>query len=187
MDVPGIDDIRTRSTVLSTKFPSPAGDDGLTALVREASAVVAMLTGRAIGATGEGPFGCPLEEVPAALVPVATRAIRLRAERMDLLESNATLLIERAERTLGGLASFTAGPYSESYFKPGDTIQTLQALDSDPEMAADLWSLATECVREGWMRLWHPELIGALEPASVTQEINWMPNDPYPYPSEPFI
>lgn len=181
MDVPGIDVLRARSAVLSGSFPAGAGDDGLTALATEASAIVSMLTGRAIGVTGEGPFGCQLEEVPPALQPLAVRAIRMRAEQMDLLETNAVLLRARAEQRVSGLASFSAGAYSESYFPPGQTVELLRALDPDPELAAELWALSTECVREGWMRVWHPELIGALEPASAYQEMGWSGEYGYPF------
>lgn len=173
--------IRGRSPLLAERFPDGSGDEGLAALVLEASSVVSMLTGRMIGVTGEGPWGCPLEEVPLPLQPLAVRAVRLRAERMDLLEMNPALLIARAEQVLGGLASFSAGPYSESYFPPGQTVQTLQALDPDPEHAAELWSLATECVREGWLRLWYPGMAGIFEPTSTNQEFDWFPADPYPY------
>lgn len=166
---------------MTAAFPSPSGNAGLTGLIAEAAAVISMLTGRAIGITGEGPFGCLLEEVPAPLQPLAIRAVRHRAEQMDLLEGNAALIIARAERALGGLASFSAGPYSESYFAPGSSTVTTQALDADPEVAAELWGLATECVREGWMRLWHPELVGAFSPASAIQEFDWFGSNAYPY------
>lgn len=141
-------------------------------LVDDAAGAVMGLTGRAIGVEpgGEGPFGCVLVEVPVALTALALRILTTFVERFHVANPSAAERLRIIKRQQAGLASFSAGPYSESYFSPGDAV-TNQSLDADPMIHRDLWGLATECVRLYWQRLWDPSL--PLPPASAVMSFDW--------------
>lgn len=147
MDRPTVAQVKARS-----EFLTPRTDEAVGVLLDEAIGVVASLTGRNVGlgdAPGDSPTGCEWEDVPTWMVPVALRAVTLQTEAM------AGVSATKVAKSRGGrlLASFTAGPYSESYFAP-DAAAKAKALSPDPTISDILWSLATECVRAYWLRIW---------------------------------
>jgi hypothetical protein len=148
VDAPTVADVTARSAFLAGRDAS-----SLESLVQVAAGLVASLTGRDIGVTaaggGDNPMGCDWQDVPAWLVPVAEQAVALMTESL-VSGTSATAGKTRGSRQL---ASFTAGPYSESYFSP-EVAARSQALHPDPTTAGLLWSLATECAREWWWRMW---------------------------------
>lgn len=165
METPTPDDVRARSELLSQRYPAEdaAATATLKAILDDDAPVVSELTGRSIGpAAAEQPG----EEVPAHLVPVAKRAFALRAERTAVGGS------AKARRGAIGslrLRSFTAGPYSESYFGPGEAQQA-KVLDPDPAAHELLWALATEEKRAWWLRLWG---LAVEEAAAGVQSVAW--------------
>lgn len=176
MDFPSLSAVRARSKLLAARYPvsaSPPTDDGLEALIEDASGVISALTGRLIGPVGgDGPFGCPLEDVPLPFTGLMTRMIVVRAERIEAADLPADARAKFLQSSSSNLASFGAGPYSESYFNP-TTIINLKALDRDPDVAESLWALATECARDGWFRLWNPT--APFPPAAAVQSFGWFP------------
>lgn len=160
MDTPTVDDVRARSELLTVRYPDPAGDDALQLILDDDAPVVSQLTGRSIG-----PAGTPGEEVPAYLVPVAKRAMTLRAERIGI---GGTAKSRKGVIGSLRLRSFTAGPYSESYFGPGEA-QAAKALDPDPAAHELLWALATPEMRDYWTALW----TGQQVPAAAVQQFDW--------------
>jgi hypothetical protein len=110
VDFPTLPQVRLRSDLLTELYPDPVGNNKLTVLIEDASALVSSGTGRIIGAAGTGPFGCPLEEVPVNQAPVVYRAVTRKAEQMALNNTSAARKAE-LKRLQGGLASFSAGPY----------------------------------------------------------------------------
>lgn len=178
---PSVDDLRARSAILAEAFPSPAGDAGLQGLMEEIGAVVSSITSRVIFVTptGSAPSGCAYELVPPELQPVATRAIRLMAEIDQVSAGSRSDVIER---TAEGLASFSAGVYSESYFAPGSATSGQSPeyrLNADPEVSAALWALLTECARSYWLYVLDPTR--PREPASSLEEFDWFPESPVPF------
>lgn len=163
MLTPSPDDVRARSELLRLRFPD--GDEDkeaeLAALLADDAPVVSSLTGRIIG-----PEGTPGEEVPAYLQPVAMRAMALRAERMSVTGAARSRTGAIGKLTL---RSFSAGPYSEAYFGPGEA-QGAKALDLDPVVHELLWALATEEKRQEWLRLWG---MASYEPAMAVQSVAW--------------
>lgn len=154
---PDPDDVRDASPLLRVKYPRPAtnpdqaGD--LRRITYQATALVQSITWRLIDPT----LGCPAppdegqcEIVPNELAPVALQAIARMAERIQVTTDPAF-----AEQVATGrrLRGFTAGPYSESYFAPGEfarrgATQGRPAMDSDDALDAALWALATEDARD---------------------------------------
>lgn len=163
MQTPTPDEARARSELLARRFPDDEGgplDEKLALILGDDAPVVSSLTGRIIG-----PAGTPGVEVPDWLRPVAQRAMAMRAER------HAVTGAERARRGAIGalrLRSFSAGPYSESYFGPGEAANA-RVLDPDPAIHELLWALATEEMRAYWLGLW----TGAHPPAAGTTEFRW--------------
>lgn len=157
MDAPTPDQVRDRSALLTARYSQNAeNDELLQERIAEEVPVVADLTGRAIG-------GAPGVPVPDYLVPVAEAAIALRIER-------APLTAKDAQKGIGTLRlrSFTAGPYSETYFTPGD-LAALKALDPDRRIHELLWTLATEDKRAYWVYMWG----GPIQPGVAVQTFNW--------------
>lgn len=158
MDTPTPEDVLARSELLTQRFP-PADADAqtrLAALLADLAPIISQLTGRKIG-----PADTPGVEVPDWLVPAARRAFTLKAER-EALGRNAKAVI-KGEGSLR-LRSFSAGPYSESYFGPGEA-ESAGVLDPNPTIHEALWALATEEMRNYWLRLWgklEPEPVGGL-------------------------
>lgn len=156
MDTPTPDQIRARSALVAQRFPSPGGNAELTATAEVIGPIIADLTGRAIS-------GAPGEEVPDYLVPVAERAFALKIERTPTTVKDRKKLLASLN-----LRSFSAGPYSESYFGPGEAAQIKQ-LDPDAETHQVLWALATEAKRAYWLLLWGDQVA----PAAGVQSFNW--------------
>lgn len=158
--------------MLTTRYPDPAGDAALEVVVTDSAALVSSLTCRDIG-VGTG------EDVPAALVPLAQRAVALKAEVLAL---GGTAEARAAAGASGRLASFNAGPYGESYFSP-DIAARAGVLDPDPALHEVLWALATEDCRAAWLLLW-ASLRGENvppPPAYAVEEIDWSPGLTYPH------
>lgn len=145
------------------RFPSgdPERTERLELILTDDAPVISALTGRKIG-----PDDTPGEEVPDWLRPVALRVFALRAERIAL---GGTIKARTSAAGSTRLRSFTAGPYSESYFGPGEAAEW-RVLDPDPATHELLWTLATEAMRRHWLRLW-----GTLEeePAAAVQAFDW--------------
>lgn len=154
---PDPDDVRDASPLLRSKFPRPSTDPNqsgdLRRMTYQATMLVQSLTWRLIDPT----LGCPApvdegqcEMVPNELVPVAVQAIVRMAERIYVTTQPAF-----AEQVATGrrLRGYTAGPYSESYFAPGEfarrgASQGRPPMDSDDALDAALWALATEDARD---------------------------------------
>jgi hypothetical protein len=151
MDRPTVDQLQAISPFLLER-----ADADLEPLANEAAAIASMLTARIIGpVSGETSFGCPFEEVPEWLQPVATRAV---ASMMEVAVNSVSL----ASRTKAGskeLASFTAGPYSESYFSPEIAAKAMR-LHPDQLVNDSLMALLTACARAYWLRVWGVEEAG---------------------------
>jgi hypothetical protein len=141
VDTPTADEIRARSKLLRARYPDPGAEaesGDLVAVIEDAAAVVAALTGRLIAPMTVG------EEVPAGLVHIAVRAVARAAELMDTESAADFADVAARGRRLRG---FTAGPYSEQYFAPGDLIVTRGArpqFSPDPTLDRLLWALATQ-------------------------------------------
>lgn len=165
MDRPTNDEVRARSELLRTDLPAPGGDAELGALIEDASALISAMTCRDISA-GTG------DEVPTELLPVARRAVTLKSESLYVGGSAAA-----RRGTIGGgrLQSISAGPWSESYFGPGEAAKA-GVLDPDPDLHEALWTLATEECRQAWLELW-AALRGDMNhpPASAIEEVDWLP------------
>lgn len=148
MNAPTVDDVQSISAYLAGM-----DDAVLTSLVPLAAGMVASLTSRDIGVIaaggGENSMGCEFEDVPAWMVPLANMAVAMMVEGLV----GSTSVQSATSRGKRLLASFTAGPYSETYFSP-DVISKSKTLAPDPTLAALLWSLATPCAQAYWNRLW---------------------------------
>lgn len=150
MDTPTPVQVRERSRLLRARYPEPAagGDESpdLLTAITDAAVLVATWTGRLIAPADVG------EEVPAGLVPVALRAVARMAERVDEATASA-----EASKTAGGkrLRSISAGPWSESYFAPGELAMKngVAAVTGDAVLDGLLWALMTEDAREQWFAL----------------------------------
>lgn len=162
---PSPDQLRQSSTVLQTAFPSDPVDadveTALRTLTAESVTLVEQLTCRTLD-----------NSLPADLQGLAFRAVRLKAERMALTEGAAR------SRTLGNalLKSINAGPWSETYFGPGDAL-TAGVLDMDPATNEALWSLATEDCRLQWIREWamRQGKQFVFPPAGMAEGVDWFP------------
>jgi hypothetical protein len=138
-------ELRVLSALLKARHPEATpyvpDEDELNPYIAEAMALVAHITGRAI------PPDAPGVAVPPALQPVAERAVRLKTEQVMVGAS-----AESSEEAASGrrLRSQSAGPWSESYFAPGDLGSKNGRPVLDPNAALDeaLWALATPERRE---------------------------------------
>lgn len=155
---PSPEDVRNASPLLRQNYPIPAVDpyasSDLRANVYQATALVQAITWRIIDPT----LGCPApdgyvcELTPAELVPVAINVITRMTERIAV-----TTAADFAEQLATGrlLRGFTAGPYSENYFAPGEFSRKgttgRPAVDSDSNIDAALWALMTEDARDYFM------------------------------------
>lgn len=163
MQTPTPDQLRAQSDLIAAQRPqSDANDEVLAGRAAVAAAVVASITGRLILPVEEG------EEVPAGLVPLAVQAVAMFVERR-LVRGAAG----EAEAAAGGrrLRSFTAGPYSESYFAPGElgTKGGRPRMDVDEELDALLWALATDEAREEFIAA----ASGVQPPAGAATEFDY--------------
>lgn len=147
MLTPSTEDVRLRSPLLGQQFPASDTelDTRLRTMLEDDAAVIASLTGRAIG-----PVGTPGVEVPPHLVGTAIRVFALRAERHGLRWT-----AEARTKSIGSekLRSISAGPWSESYFGPGEA-SSLKKLDPDASIHDLLWALCTPEKQDYWLRLW---------------------------------
>lgn len=140
MVTPTAAQVRERSALLRKRYGASAGphEADLLAAIEDAAVVVASLTGRRIDPYTDG------VEVPPGLVGIAVRAVARMAELMDTEGGADFADVAARGRRLRG---FTAGPYSESYFSPGDLVIAKGArpqFSPDPTLDRLLWALATE-------------------------------------------
>lgn len=163
MQTPTPPDIRARSPLLTQRYPlaDPESPE-FVAAIEDASALVASWTGRLIEPVTEG------EEVPDGLVGIARRAIAKLVEQIATTSEAAF-----AAKTAGGrrLRSISAGPWSESYFAPGELSMKngVATITGDPTLDALLWTLATETRREEWVAL----ASGKQPPAAAVTEFDY--------------
>lgn len=152
MLTPTPEQLRAASQLIAQKLPvSGPNDATLKLLAESASVLVSTLTFRTIAPIVESTIdGEVFEDVPAQLVPLAIRAVALMVNREIVLGDPAV-----AEQIATGrrLRGFSAGPYSESYFAPGEfarrgAAQGRPPMDPDEELDAALWALATLDARE---------------------------------------
>jgi hypothetical protein len=165
VDTPTPDQLRADSDLLTDKLPDDNGgphDLKLAARAELAAAVVASITGRQIDPIEEG------VEVPPGMVSLAIHAVARMVERR-IIQGAAQL----AENTASGrlLRSFSAGPYSESYFAPGELTSKngRPQMDGDPDLDDTLWALATDDARDEWIA-W---ATGVQAPAGVISAFNY--------------
>lgn len=166
--VPTLDEMRARSKLLAKRYPQPAGDAALQALLFDALPLISNITGRNIGITGEGSerellaelLNEPLSEgaswepwqalgenfltrlapVPGRLIAVAKRAVTLKCER---LATGGQVRARIEAHNTGLLRSMTAGPYSESRLTVGEIRQKMM-MDPDPQLDEVLRLLMTD-------------------------------------------
>lgn len=148
MDAPTPDEAREQSAILRAALPSPSGDAELIVLLQIAASLVSSMTCRKIGEDAVG------EEVPAGKRPLADKAVIMKAEQLHTAFGTVESATEQYSN--GNLQSFTAGPYSESYFGP-DAMMKAKRLDPNPMVHEILWALATEECRQGWLYIFDPE------------------------------
>jgi hypothetical protein len=150
---PTPDELRAQSDLLEAKWPDDNGgphDAKIAARAQGAEVSIGMLTGRLLGPLTSTPPELPFDlvAVPAELGPLATRAVALWLEQ-DLTAGT----VENVEATAGGkrLRSISAGPWSESYFAPGEFNRRgatgRPLMSDDPRLDEALWALATEDAR----------------------------------------
>lgn len=153
MQTPTPDQLRLASDLIALRFPTDGDSDDDAKLLQRAqvaSVLVASLTFRLIDPVTESTVeGETFEDVPPGLEPVAVRAVALMVEREVVTGDPAF-----AEQVATGrrLRGFSAGPYSESYFAPGEfarkgAAQGRPPMDADEGLDAALWALATEDAR----------------------------------------
>lgn len=173
---PDASDIRARSRLLRVKFPvdstDPDSENDLRVTVAEATALVQGITWRLV----DPDIGCPApdgflcELVPTSLVPVALRAVTLMAERFAV-----TGAAQFAEKVATGrrVRSISAGPWSESYFAPGEFARRgavgRPPVDPDDALDAALWALMTEDARDEFIRF----ATGRTAPAGVVTAFDY--------------
>jgi hypothetical protein len=152
VETPTIDEIRLESPLVAAKLPPDNGhanDKTLEARIIAASALVASITFRLIDpVTSSSDPAYTFEEVPAGLRPLAVQAIAILTERQVIGRSASF-----AESSASGrrLRSISAGPWSESYFGPGELRKGGEGrpmMDVDETLDMLLWALATPQARE---------------------------------------
>jgi len=169
--VPTLDEMRARSKLLTARYPSPAGDAALQALLFDALPLLSNLTGRNIGITGEGSERELLEELlnepltegwswePWSLAAgggeeFLNRLVAVPGRLITVAKRAVTLKCERLAigghvrarieaHNTGLLKSMSAGPYSESRMTVGEVRQKMM-LDPDPQLDECLRLLLTE-------------------------------------------
>ena len=183
MDVPSPTEARERSALLTERFPSDHEDDTqgennakLALQLKFAAQLVSSLTCRVFDDVG-GSAG--MEAVPAHMEELATRAVVLKAEQIDASWTGQTSAQRVSQLGQGNLASISAGPWSESYFGPGEAA-SLARLDPVPAIHELLWALATEDCRNAWLLLWSGETApaGAVESFEYGQRPGGYPSTP---------
>lgn len=162
--------VEGQSRYITANVPDPVTELMFDAMVQEAVAYVQGITWRILDPALEPTdANAVMEETPVGLIPIAYRAVRLILER-EIATSDSDFVEESAQGRL--LRGFTAGPYSESYFAPGEFarrgVQQRPAMDPEPQIDAALWALATEGAREQWIA-W---VTGIQPPAGVVTSFN---------------
>lgn len=153
---PSADAIRVESRLLRQGFPIPPTDPYQTAdlenLVRQATSMVQAITWRLVDPSlGDlSPEGYRSEACPAGMVPIAVTAVARMAERIYVTTEPTFAQQVATGRRLRG---FSAGPYSEQYFAPGEFArrgaqQGRPAVDQDDALDQALWALMTEDARD---------------------------------------
>ena len=108
------------------------------------------------------------EDIPDHLAPTATLATTLFVEQMTYGTGGEQRESAMSSAT-GNLRSISAGPWSESYFAPGEVEFAWNVLNPDPLLNSMLLALITpEClaIRQGAAE-------GEYPPGYATQEIDW--------------
>jgi hypothetical protein len=176
VETPTPDELRASSALLNAKLPGDGGgpnDKALEVLAAQAAILVAMLTFRLIEPVDEAePIeGYVFVDVPVGLRPIAVRAIALMINREVVTGDPAF-----AEQVATGrrLRGFSAGPYSESYFAPGEfarkgASQGRPPMDADDSLDAALWALATQDARDYFIS----EATGVTPPAAVISSFDY--------------
>lgn len=148
-----------------TKIEYPPGyvaeEDPMFGEIVVAASMLSSLTCRDMGLG----VGTP---VPPELVPLAIWAFALYVEQITVLmkPSNRATAVTTGS---GGLQSFTAGPYSESYFNPSDAKFAWNVLNPDPLLNSALLALITpECLANR-----QAAATGIFPPGYAVQEIDW--------------
>jgi hypothetical protein len=147
---PSPDDVRQLSELLRAKFPTdPIDADKERALrdaVRQSIEFVSAITCRQIDPTAAA-CSCvagTCEPVPDGLRALAVRAVTLMTERLAV--GDETKLARQRASGLR-LRGFTAGPYSEQYWDPGQVrggAGKRPPFIDDPDLDDVLYALATE-------------------------------------------
>lgn len=153
---PTPDAIRAQSPLLRKNFPLPPTNayqpSDLRNLVYQSVSLVQSLTWRLIDPSlgDSSPEGYVSEAVPPWQVPIVFQAVARMAERVSVTTAPAF-----AEQLATGrlLRGFSAGPYSEQYFSPGEFArrgaqQGRQPMDVESAIDEALWALATEDARD---------------------------------------
>lgn len=150
METPTATQVRERSPLLRGKYPAPSGGDDedadFLAAIEDTAVLVGMATGRLIEPLTEG------VEVPPGLVNIAVRAVAKWSERVDAASVSAAAATAASGKML---RSISAGPWSESYFAPGELAMKngIVAITGDPSLDALLWALMTEDRRDEWIAM----------------------------------
>lgn len=170
---PTPEDVRDSSELLRVKYPigDPDSERRLRNVVYTATATVQGITGRLIDTTLGVPEDIePGEAVPKVLVPVALRAVTLMTEEMAAT-GEAAIATQAAQGRR--LRSISAGPWSESYFAPGEFsrrgVAERPPMNANPQLDTALWLLATEDAQALWIAL----ATGTQPPVGVGQAVDY--------------
>lgn len=143
--------IRERSRMLAARYPAAdpyvPDADPLVPFVQVAEQLVSSITGRDVD-VGAG------EAVPPEMTQVAVLAVQLMTEQVVVAGGGDA---KQSEAAAGGqrLRSISAGPWSESYFAPGELTLKNGVAVITGNMLLDqvLWSLMTQEKRDEWFAL----------------------------------
>lgn len=161
--------IRRQSALLAARFPAAdpydPDTDALTPFVLVAEQLVSSLTGRDVDA-GVG------EPVPPELTAVAILAVQLMTEQ-TVVSGGGDIETSEAAATGRRLRSISAGPWSESYFAPGEFARRGVAgrptMVDEPLLDGALWALATPTAREQFIAY----ATGVQPPAAAISAIDY--------------
>lgn len=159
--------IRARSAMLAARYPAAdpydPDADALAPFVQVAEQLVSSFTGRDVD-VGVG------EPVPAEMTAVAVLAVQLMTEQIVVSGGGD---VRASEAAAGGqrLRSISAGPWSESYFAPGELTLKNGVAVITGNMLLDqvLWSLMTQDKRDEWFAL----ATGVQPPAAIVSGFDY--------------
>lgn len=159
--------VRSRSALLRERFPADdpydPETDALAPFVLVAAEQVSQITGRDVG-VGEG------EAVPARLNGTALMAVSLMTERLTFGGGGDA---ETSEAEVSGRRkrSESAGPWSVSYFAPGELVMKngLVSITGNAMLDGLLWALMTDDMRDEWRAL----VTGVQPPAGVASAFDY--------------